>query len=463
MAENIITSQNKDSYFSGNNSKVASHGKNMIPGTGFPSLHAYYGPYENLELAYNCMVARYRNAAGIPRGLTVAVIDNENGTLVEYQFKKETPSGGYLLTDLEPKVPTYEDIDADDITFSPSSSSPSGSVGAKIKEIAKAVEDNAGSTIEPVPDATVNLAGKATSGASFTYDADNKYVYNGNPTTMYIYETSGTLYAVFKVSGSDLFLEYTISALDEYTFSQTYDIEHLPSAARAEFEMGKYAAIKRISGVAGESWRFDSISLLCTRNNNALRHRLLNIALYGEVALDWRVLVKAEDGGSIFIYSKDGSNYRYHSTVASSSVAAFKYYDKFFDYKEASGIGYDDSNTQFGSNIDNVQEAIEKLAKMRYEVIDEDDYGGIDDPTGNTYYDLTTTGQTSIDVSDITIANNNEVIVLFKTDSQETCSLITNEDQRVIGGTSFSTDTVYVLSVLRGVICICEAPLAPSV
>lgn len=130
---------------------------------------------------------------------------------------------------------------------------------------------------------------------------------------------------------------------------------------------------------------------------------------------------------------------------------------QFDAYPTANTMQYS-SSTNYNSGT--IGREIKTLNNLQYVVRTTN---SIDNPTANTYYDLTTTGQTSINVSSIGLTNNYEVIVLFKTDSQEMCSLITDEDQRVIGSTSFSTNSVYVLSVLHGVICICEAPLAPSV
>lgn len=455
-----ITSTNWQTYVD----NIATHQKPMYDKKLSPSVQAAYGTYDDLKTAHKTLCAIYsriplaninENTAcpNIPRGFTVAV--ESEGTVVEYQYKKTMPVDGYTYVDLELKfsAPTNTitgikkrtsdvnpitpvggvvplNLDADDVTFTANSNSPSNSIGKKIKELAKAVEDNAGSVIEPVLETTLNLEEYCTEGAEFEYDFDTKYVYglNSNPTTLYTYEDNGDYYAVFKVTDSDVYIVYEVDG-STYTFNNTYTSSTLPQSARDEFELGKYAVIKRITGTAGECWKNGGVSLLCTKDNLALRHRLRNNIMYNGTSQGYCVLVKAEDGSSISIYkaNENDDNYYFLAKVASND-ANFNYYDKFFDYN-----GY-------------------------VEVTNYPSGGVIPTPTAHTYYDFSSTGHTAIDVHNISLTSNYEVVIKFKTHTSSTCTITASTSQQILGSTSLSKNTIYVMAILHGAICICEAP-----
>lgn len=86
-------------------------------------------------------------------------------------------------------------------------------------------------------------------------------------------------------------------------------------------------------------------------------------------------------------------------------------------------------------------------------------------PTHNMYYNLTGSAISSLDVSGVDVENDKEVIILFLTDSSNGCSLTLKYSsspkpaQRIIGSTALAKGQVYVMSILRGVICLVEAPV----
>ena len=82
-------------------------------------------------------------------------------------------------------------------------------------------------------------------------------------------------------------------------------------------------------------------------------------------------------------------------------------------------------------------------------------------PSHNMYYDLTGSAISTLDVSSISLTNDKEIIILFLTDSSDGCSITLAETptpQRIIGSTSLAKGQVYIMSILRGVVCLVEAP-----
>lgn len=302
-----------------------------------------------------------------------------------------------------------------------------------LKEFKEFKEANSGSKTEPAATTTVDLSTKESAGASFTYDIDNKYVYNSKDTTFYQYSEvvndETKYYGVFKVIGEDAFIRYTISNYTTFTYENTYTEALLPENAKKEFALGSLAAVKRVNG-EGESWKNATINLFCTKQNMALRNRCKNVTLNGTTA--WRVLIKSEDGNTIFVYkATSNGNYEHETNITRSSVADFNMLDNYFDEKQVAA--YSESNT-------------------------------IANPTQNIFYNLMGTGLTpatitSLDISGIGVTNPNEVTILFKTHATDTCSITASPTQRVLGSTSLAKGQVYVMSILRGIACIVEAPL----
>lgn len=81
----------------------------------------------------------------------------------------------------------------------------------------------------------------------------------------------------------------------------------------------------------------------------------------------------------------------------------------------------------------------------------------ITNPTKNTYYDLTNSAISTLDITNVSVNNINEVVILFLTSSSCTITALTT--QRILGSTSLASNTVYIMSIIRGVVCIVEAPL----
>lgn len=81
----------------------------------------------------------------------------------------------------------------------------------------------------------------------------------------------------------------------------------------------------------------------------------------------------------------------------------------------------------------------------------------ITNPTKNTYYDLTDSAISTLDITNVSVNNINEIVILFLTSSSCTITALTT--QRIVGSTSLASNTVYIMSIIRGVVCIVEAPL----
>ena len=277
-----------------------------------------------------------------------------------------TASGGILQFDAYPTANTMQ--------YSSSTNYNSGTIGKEVKDLNASVNDLSTQVAEldkpsPTPSSsttTVNLAEYARPSSSFTYDVDNKYVYNTKDTTFYQYseEDNNTTvyYGVFKVIGEDKYLMYSITNNTTFTYVNTYTELTLPENAKKEFALGSVAVVKRVNG-EGESWKNGTVNLFCTKQNMPLRNRCKNINFNGSTA--WRVLIKSEDGNTIFVYkAKSNGNYEWEINVPRSSTANFNLLDKYFDRPEASNVSFDDSLTQLGTQqnpVDNVQKAINML------------------------------------------------------------------------------------------------------
>ena len=273
-----------------------------------------------------------------------------------------TESVGILQFDAYPTANTMQ--------YSSSTNYDSGTIGKEVKDLNESVNDLSTKVAEldkpsptPSPSTTVvNLANYTASGSSFTYDVDNKYIYNTKDTTFYQYseEDNATTiyYGVFKVIGEDRYLMYSITNNTTFTYVNTYTELTLPANAKKEFALGSVAVVKRVNG-EGESWKNGTVNLFCTKQNMALRNRCRNINFNGSTA--WRVFIKSEDGNTIFVYkAKSNGNYEWEINVPRSSTANFNLLDKYFDRKTATDIPYNDTNSLL--NVSTVQQAIQKLA-----------------------------------------------------------------------------------------------------
>ena len=280
-----------------------------------------------------------------------------------------TENSGILQFDAYPTANTMQ--------YSSSTNYDSGTIGKEVKDLNGSVNNLSTKVAEldkpsPTPSQSttvVNLANYATSGSSFTYDVDNKYIYNTKDTTFYQYseEDNNTTvyYGVFKVIGEDRYLMYSITNNTTFTYVNTYTELTLPENAKKEFALGSVAVVKRVNG-EGENWKNGTVNLFCTKQNMPLRNRCRNINFNGSTA--WRVLIKSEDGNTIFVYkAKSNGNYEWEINVPRSSTANFNLLDKYFDRPEASNVSFDDSVTHLstqGSPVNNVQDAIEMIVSQ---------------------------------------------------------------------------------------------------
>lgn len=374
------------------------------------------------------------------------------------------------------KVPINEKVlqfdaypTANTMQYSSSINYGSGTIGKEVKSlngnvndlsirVADLEEDKPSPT--PSPSTTVvNLASYTTSGSSFTYDVDNKYIYNTKDTTFYQYseesDNTTVYYGVFKVIGEDKYLRYKITNNTTFTYEGTYTESSLPENAKKEFALGSVAVVKRVNG-KGESWKNGTVNLFCTNQNMPLRNRCKNINFNGSTA--WRVLIKSEDGNTIFVYKANiNNNYEWEINVPRSSTANFNFLDKYFDRPDASDVDF--SNTNTGLNATNVNTAIDEVfTTLKHTsgsaTVSSGSFTLPSTVTGNTYYDITSTPITSLTIPSINSLY--EVVIKFTTDSTNICTILIPNGQKYIGDLSVDKDITYIMSIFNGVIIIAE-------
>ena len=373
-----------------------------------------------------------------------------------------TENSGILQFDAYPTANTMQ--------YSDSTTYNSGTIGKEVKDLDKSVGDLSTKVAElvklsptPSPSTTVvNLSNYTTSGSSFTYDVDNKYIYNTKDTTFYQYseENNNTTvyYGVFKVIGEDRYLMYSITNNTTFTYSNTYTELTLPENAKKEFALGSVAVVKRVNG-EGESWKNGTVNLFCTKQNMPLRNRCKNINFNGSTA--WRVLIKSEDGNTIFVYkAKSNGNYEWEINVPRSSTVNFNLLDKYFDRPDASDVDYDNTNT--GLNATNVNAAIdETFTTLKHTsgtaTVSSASFTLPSTVTGNTYYDITSTPITSLTIPSIN--SPYEIVIKFTTDSTNDCTIAIPNNQKYIGDLSVDKGVTYIISIFNGVIVIAETEI----
>ena len=129
--------------------------------------------------------------------------------------------------------------------------------------------------------------------------------------------------------------------------------------------------------------------------------------------------------------------------------------DKVNDSELVTASALADLDEKTNTNEKAVSAALNDLDdKIGYEI---KTTNNITNPIKNTYYDLTNSAISALDITNVSINNVNEVVILFLTSSSCTITALTT--QRVLGSTSLASDTVYIMSIVRGVVCIVEAPL----
>lgn len=381
--------------------KVGTHVRTMRVQGNYPSVQAFYGTYDKLLTAHRTLCLVYGDfdnpatinadtpCTSIPRGFTVAVEDNVNHSVVEYQYKKEMPVGGYTMADLDLKneVPSVSIIN--DLTHTDTNKALSANQGKVLKEYVDAINNGIdglnkaiatlGTNNDPVviPPTAVVLP---TSG-TLEYDADDTYVISINGTQIatihYPYEhtesETTSSYLVFKAIDRDLYYVYIHTTANYYTpleQEQYSDLSH--SEAQAIFKAGQYA-IKQIIDVNGRRsaagtpspkgyWEHGIPSVFVTMDGYPLRYNQI------KEGLNYYILLKCDEVNKIFKYSADNDGK--WSLVSGgcytkgdpTTGANYTLYDKYFDTGEACNIGFDDSITQFGNDVDTVQKAINYLA-----------------------------------------------------------------------------------------------------
>lgn len=360
----------------GTNQGVTTKAKTLMNTKG-PNIDAYYGPWNSTSEFETYMssigtIFEYTTiAVKVSGGLKKYVYYNnswheEGGGASDADSISYDPTAAHTTNNTVGKSLKTVETKIGSTTYSENANE---SVTDVLKEFKEFKEANSGSKTEPAATTTVDLFNYSSAGSTFTYDVDNKYTYLNKDTTFYQYtdDSDNKYYGVFKVFGMNLYVLYEITNSTTFTFKASYTESSLPLAAKKEFELGTLATVKRVNG-EGESWQNGTVNLFCTKQNMALRNRCRNINFNGSTA--WRVLIKSEDGNTIFVYkAKANGNYEWEINVPRSSTVNFNLLDKYFDRPEASSVSFDDSITQLsieGNPINNVQTAIQLLATKIY-------------------------------------------------------------------------------------------------
>lgn len=300
---------------------------------------------------------------------------------------------------------------------------------------------------------------------SFIYDSSAIYVYETSSTSRITKTVSNVSHAVFKVSDRDIYIDYIISTSGNdtiYTANAIYNSSTLPSDFKEQFELGVYALIYRIIGRSGDSIPYGKTIITDTEN------KVLNV-VYRDVVdnnvTKHQLITRAFDKNRIYIYETPDATYtkgyKFKASYGTSD-SGFSTLNKLFGGGgDASDIAFNNISTGLSST--NVQAVIEEVAnKLGYAVNPQVTINT--NPTKNEYYDFTASAISSLDISDIDVENTNEILILFLTSSNG-CSLTLKYSsspkppQRIIGSTSLANNQVYLMSIIRGVVCVVEAPI----
>lgn len=314
-------------------------------------------------------------------------------------------------------------------------------------------------TTDPIPvsPTVVDLDGYDETDDSFTYDDDAIYIYGVSNTSKVVYNDDGTDYAVFKVNDVDKYIRYKITESGgtiTYTCEDVYTLSNLPSEARSLFEISKYAAVKVITGTKTDYFYKDRYAVFVDSDNRPMQNDFYE-ATESNATVKY-ALFKSNTNGDLYLYKANSILYKFQSKITSSD-ASYSTLDAHFGASSADKISF--TNTGTGLSSTNVQTALAEVAgKAGYEYINDSSISSIPNPTKNMYYNLTGTNKSALNISSVLSDNMSEVVVLFLTGSSG-CSITASNTQRVLGATSLYASTTYVMSILRGVVCIVEAPL----
>ena len=300
---------------------------------------------------------------------------------------------------------------------------------------------------------------------SFIYDSSAIYVYETSSTSRITKTVSNVDHAVFKVSDRDIYIDYIINTSGNdtiYTANAIYNSSTLPSDFKEQFELGVYALIYRIIGRSGDSIPYGKTIITDTEN------KVLNV-VYRDVVdnnvTKHQLITRAFDKNRIYIYETPDATYtkgyKFKASYGTSD-SGFNTLNKLFGGGgDASDIAFNNISTGLSST--NVQAVIEEVAnKLGYAVNPQVTINT--NPTKNEYYDFTANAISSLDISNIDVENTNEILILFLT-SINGCSLTLKYSsspkppQRIIGSTSLANSQVYLMSIIRGVVCVVEAPI----
>lgn len=270
---------------------------------------------------------------------------------------------------------------------------------------------------------------------SFIYDSSAIYVYSTSSTSQIKIISNNTPHAIFKVSDRDIYIDYIISTSGNdtiYTANAIYDSSTLPSDFKKQFELGVYALIYRIIGRSGDNIPYGKTIIADTDN------KVLNV-VYRDIVdsnvTKHQLIARAFDKNRIYIYETPDATYT-----------------KGYKFKVSYGTSdseFNDLNELFGASSANYNVVTPTGNVTSYSIAN---------PTKNTYYDLTSLNLTSLALTSVNLTNINEVVVKFTTDSTNTCTISAPANVKFIGNSALYKGTTYVLAMLYGVICICEAP-----
>ena len=334
---------------------------------------------------------------------------------------------------------------------------------ARLTNIENTLQQIANSEPIVVPPTAINLPTN-----SFNYDSGNTYVMNIDSTQIatihYPYTVGSTDYVAFKAIDRDLYYVYSVASNGiTYSYDNQYTWSTLPAAAKSKFESGIYAVKQTINNdgsIPEGHWVHGVPSVFVSRHNYPLTYRQISETVGSDTV--HYILIKNDEISKIYKYQSSTQNgVDIWSQVTggcytkgdSTTGTNYKKYDKFFDRPDAADVDFDNTNVSLTST--NTQNAIVEIYnKLGFDVKFENN---ITNPTKNTYYDLTASAISALNISNVTVDNTNEVVILFLASSN--CTLTALATQRVLGSTVFANNTVYIMSIVRGVACIVEAPL----
>jgi hypothetical protein len=430
---------------------------------GLPSLQALYGIYDSLLTAHKALCGYFGDISNptastactsIPRGFTIA-IDNNN-SIVEYQYKKVRPNNGYTMYDLEVKTstgggPTPSDISADDVSYNPSSTYTDGTIGDAMKEAESDIQSNS-TSISDIISSIGNLSSLHTEHKGSLVGAINEIADNEESSITVVDDLNSTSsndalsanqgrvlkgLVDSKVSG----IQVTGESNPRYPVN---GIVTIPAEGGSGDITGATVGGAQVPEVGGilQFQAYPTVPIKSIQVDGA--QNPLNPDGNGKVTIPAQPNVPITG-----INDANGNALTPVQGIVTLPQAAAA--------PTADTMAYNNSTTYSNGSIGKALH--DTITALGYEYSTSSTIAT--NPSHNMYYNLTGSAISSLDVSDISPTNDKEIIILFLTNSSSGCSIILAETptpQRIIGSASLAKGQVYIMSILRGVVCLVEAP-----